>query len=136
MKIKKQKYNCVMLLDDEELDNYINEKMMEGCQFAKKIYKSSSGLKVLEFLQNPDETVMADNTLYPEIIFVDLNMPLMDGFEFIQKLKKIEDPKINACKLVVLTSSFNPVDKKKVMEISGDICFYNKPLTQAILDQI
>lgn len=132
----KFKYRQVMLLDDNELDNFINEKVIEASHFSEKVYVNSSGKSALEFLNNLVVSGDAANEIYPQAIFVDLNMPMMDGFQFIDNLKRIDAKKIKDCRLVILTSSIYPEDRARAKEIGEEITFLNKPLTGAMLDQL
>lgn len=125
-----------MLLDDNELDNFINEKIIEANNFSEKVYVNSSGKSALEFLSNLKVTGPAAESIYPEVIFIDINMPMMDGFQFIANLKTIPGGIPKDCKLIILTSSIYPEDKNKAMEISKDIIFLNKPLTPEMLNTI
>ncbi|MBA3663849.1 MAG: response regulator [Bacteroidetes bacterium] len=138
MKIKepKYKYQAVMLIDDNDLDNFINEKIIEASHFSKKIYVNSSAKSALEFLQNLVTMGGADLLMYPKVIFIDINMPIMDGFQFIEYYKKNLEKMINAPKLVILTSSVYQEDKYKAMAISEDIIFLNKPLTKILLEKV
>ena len=79
------KYNSVMLIDDNEIDNFINQKMIEGCNFAERIYVHTSGKSAIEFLCNLARIKEVPEELIPEIIFVDINMPIMDGFQFLEE---------------------------------------------------
>lgn len=125
-----------MLVDDSELDNFINQKIIEANFFASKVYVSSGSVSALEFLCNL--TILGFETLnvFPEILFIDVNMPMMDGFQFIENLKKRLPEKFASLKLVVLTSSDDPKDKLKAEEIGADIVFHNKPLTKEMLNQL
>lgn len=127
------KYQNVMLIDDNELDNFINEKMIEATQFSKKNYICSSAKSAIEFLSNIIAMGSDVAQTYPEIIFVDLNMPLMDGFQFIEYFKKNLESKLQHPKICILTSSVDPDDVSKAHKISKDIVFLNKPLTKEIL---
>ncbi len=135
MKKKEQKfkYKQVMLLDDNELDNFINEKIIEAGNFAEKVYVNSCGKSAMEFLSNLATSSPASDTIYPEVIFIDINMPMMDGFQFIDNLKKIPGNKIKECKLVILSSSIYPEDKTTATNLSKNITFLNKPLTEQML---
>jgi CheY-like chemotaxis protein len=128
------KYSHVMLLDDNELDNFINEKTMEANFFAKKIYTSTSAKSALEFLNNL--VILGDqfSEIYPQVIFIDINMPMMDGFQFIEHFKKNTEKLTQKPKLVILTSSVYHEDKEKAKGISDEIIFLNKPLTNEMLD--
>lgn len=138
-KQKKQpkcKFKQVMLLDDNELDNFINEKIIEATYFSEKVYVNSSGTSALEFLSNLAASGPLAKSIYPEVIFTDLNMPVMDGFQFISKLKDMFGKQSLDCKLVVLTSSVYPEDRIKAEEISKNIIFLNKPLTEEMLKSL
>ena len=135
-KAPKYKYQNIMLIDDNDLDNFINEKTVEANLFAKKIFICTSGKSAIEFLNN---LIVLDDKLsnnFPEVIFVDLNMPLMDGIKFIDHFTKHQQKKLKNPKIVILTSSVNPEDEKKGKEIVNDIIFLNKPLTKLMLDKL
>ncbi len=132
----KYKYRNILLLDDNDLDNFINEKIMESNLFSKKNYICTSGKSAIEFLTNIIEMGDDFSKNYPEIIFVDLNMPLMDGFQFIEFFKKNLESKLHNPKIVILTSSIFPEDELKAEKISKDITFLIKPLTKDILEQL
>lgn len=125
-----------MLLDDSELDNFINQKIIEASLFSEKIYVNTSSKSALEFLNNLSILSTGDSDLFPEVIFVDLNMPMMDGFQFIENLQKNLPAKVSELKLAILTSSTNPYDRQRADELSKKIVFLNKPLTQGMLDQL
>jgi CheY-like chemotaxis protein len=130
----KYKYQYVMLLDDNELDNFINQKIIEANHFSKKIYTNTSGKSALEFLSNL--LVLEEDSLviFPRVIFIDINMPIMDGFQFVKSLKNLPQDKLKDCKLVILTSSMFEEDQKKAKELLSNIVFLNKPLNETALN--
>ena len=130
------KYNYILLIDDNELDNFINQKTIEATNFAKKIYVNSASKNALEFLHNIEISNTKEHNLFPEIIFVDINMPMIDGFQFIEKFIETYPEKLNTIKLALLTSSLNGQDKERAMAISKKILFLNKPLTPETLNQL
>ncbi|MBA2610519.1 MAG: response regulator [Bacteroidetes bacterium] len=134
--IEKYKYNNVLLIDDNELDNFINEKIVEAQFYARNIHVRTNGKSALEFINNLIISDGSMNSTFPEVIFVDLNMPIMNGFEFIELFKKINDPKLYVCKIVILTSSISNSDKVKAEKMGGGIIFVNKPLTNEILNKL
>jgi CheY-like chemotaxis protein len=129
-------YNYVMLVDDNELDNFINQKTIEANHFSNKVYLSTGSKSALEFLKNLEIFGTETSNFFPEVIFVDLNMPMIDGFQFIEHFKNILPDKFNATKIVILTSSITPSDKERAQKISKEIIFFNKPLTKERLNQI
>lgn len=130
------KHNYVMLLDDNELDNFINQKTIEATHFANKVYVNTSSKSALEFLTNLEISGSESSNIFPEVIFIDINMPMIDGFQFIENFKNKFSAKFNLMKIVVLTSSVSPIDKEKALSMSKNITFLNKPLTQETLNQI
>ncbi len=130
------KYKHAMLLDDNELDNFINQKIIEANHFAARVYVNTSSKSALEFLNNLSILSTEQSSIFPDIIFVDLNMPMIDGFQFIENLKKTLPKQTEALKLAILTSSTNPSDRQRAAEISKNIVFLNKPLTGEMLAQL
>ena len=130
------KYQYAMLLDDNELDNFINQKTLEANSFASKIYVNTSSKSALEFLTNLETSCTTQFDIFPQIIFIDINMPMIDGFQFIENLKNKFPKRFKSTKIVILTSSLSIHDREKSMGISKEILFLNKPLTEEALNQI
>lgn len=126
-----------MIVDDNELDNFINTKIIESSHFSKKIYLNTNGKSALEFLSNLITTMEDDfKTICPDVIFIDLNMPILDGFQFLESLGKINNKTLNKSKLVVLTSSAHPEDSRKTKKINKDVIYLSKPLTSEMLNSL
>jgi len=138
MSVKKPKarYDTVMLIDDSEIDNFINQKMIEGCNFAERIYVHTSSKSALEFLNNFVRAKDFPKDLIPQIIFLDINMPIMDGFQFAEEFHKISSPLLKDIKIVFLTSSINPIDQKRALATKQVEGFINKPLTKDHLGKV
>jgi CheY-like chemotaxis protein len=130
------KYPSVMLIDDNEIDNFINQKMIEGCGFSANVYVHTSGKSALEFYQNLARAGNIPADLFPRVIFLDINMPMMDGFQFLEEFEKIASPNHGPVKIVMLTTSINPIDIEKANKGKFVSQFLNKPLTQAHLETI
>lgn len=131
----KFKYKHAMLIDDNELDNFINQKILESSYFANNVYINTGAISALEFLSNLTISGAEITDVFPEVIFIDLNMPMMNGFQFIENLKNKLPKQYPSLKLVILTSSDDPAERVKAEAISSDIIFLNKPLTKDMLVQ-
>lgn len=81
------KYRIVMLIDDNEIDNLINQKMIEAAAITQHIYTHTGAKSAIEFLRNIEKLEVADKVL-PDLIFLDIDMPLMDGFQFLDEFEK------------------------------------------------
>lgn len=138
LKIKKPGYtfSTVMLIDDSEMDNFINQNIIEANRFSERVYTTTNGLSALEFLNNLLVNKETLKTMAPDVIFVDLNMPLMNGFQFINKFFELPKELVGSSKIVILTSSLNPSDRETALGIHKDIVFLHKPLTPAGLSSI
>ena len=132
----KTKHKTAMLIDDNEIDNFINQKMIEGTNFAERIYVNTSGKSALEFLVNLQRDKNLDKDLIPDIIFLDINMPLMDGFQFLKEFEKLGEPIIRKSKIVMLTTSINPEDRIFSDKNKYILKFISKPLNQSYLDRL
>ncbi|HTF02760.1 MAG TPA: response regulator [Bacteroidia bacterium] len=124
------KYKTVILIDDNDIDNFVNQTMLVTSRFAETIHVRLNGEIALELIN----TLTEDN--YPDIVFVDLNMPVMNGFEFIQNFKTINDQKQVKARIVVLTSSIHQEDKLNVEKIDDNILFVRKPLSSQVLTDL
>lgn len=130
-----KKFNTVMLVDDNEIDNLINQKMIEAANIADHIFTHTGAKSAMEFLKNM-ERLEAGERVLPDVIFLDIDMPLMDGFQFLDEFEKLSDETRAKCKIIMLTSSINPQDVNKSKKYSYVKQYLNKPLSQDTLDKI
>jgi len=124
--------DLVMLVDDNDTDNFISKRIIEITEFAKTVEIKNSGKSALEYLEehknNPDKL--------PNIIFLDINMPIVDGFVFLYEFEKFTDMVKDRCKVIILSSSDNKRDIDKIVNNDHVIKFITKPLTESALNEI
>lgn len=123
-----RKYRTVMLIDDNEIDNLINQKMIEAAAITENIYTHTGAKSAIEFLRNMERLDVSDKVL-PDIIFLDIDMPLMDGFQFLEEFEKLGNAAKKKCKIVMLTSSINPQDFNRSKKYENVKLYLNKPLS-------
>jgi CheY-like chemotaxis protein len=121
--------NLVMLVDDNDTDNFISRRIIEITRFAKDVIIKNSGKSALEYLE---ENKSVPDSL-PDLIFLDINMPIVDGFVFLYEFEKFEDGLKNKCKVIILSSSDNKRDIDKIVNNDHVIKFITKPLTENAL---
>ena len=130
------KYYAVMLIDDNEIDNLINQKMIEASGITEHIYTHTGARSAIEFLKNMEKLHDTEKNVLPEMIFLDIDMPLMDGFQFLDEFEKLEDSTKDHSSVVMLTSSISPADVNKSKKYEYVKKYINKPLTQENLEKL
>lgn len=129
-------YPVVMLVDDNDIDNFINQKMIEGCSFSGQILIHTSSKSALEFLKNLERSEeKLRNDLIPDLIFLDINMPIMDGFQFVEAFGELPG-EFHRTRIVMLSTSINPSDIERAEANQHVLRFINKPLTKEHLDEL
>lgn len=128
---------AVMLVDDNEIDNLINQKMIEAANITENIFTHTGARSAIEFLKNCEKIQSAGvKQIMPEIIFLDIDMPLMDGFQFLDEFDTLSEETKQTCSIVMLTSSINPQDVNKSKKYSSVKKYINKPLSQESIQKI
>lgn len=120
--------NCIMLIDDNKIDNFFHERVIRKSDVAKHIIIKESGREALDYLAS-------ETPLLPDLIFLDINMPGMNGWEFIQHYKMLDEELQNSMIVVMLSTSDNPDDKSMALTQGIIIDFKTKPLTIEMLDE-
>jgi CheY-like chemotaxis protein len=119
-----------MLIDDSDIDLFIHRRFLELCHFSKELISCRSGESALSILRN----LNGDSP--PDIIFLDLNMPVMDGFSFLAEFMALPAKVRNHTRIVVLTSSNSPTDRQQVFLYKNVIEMITKPLKQADVETL
>jgi len=121
-----KKFKSILLVDDDDTSNFISEIIINKSSITDSINTVKNGSEALSFVSNHCLKEMCDEAC-PNLIFLDLHMPVMDGFDFLNELKEKMPNHSNCFKIYVLSSSNNPVDidKAKEYNIEGYII---KPL--------
>jgi CheY-like chemotaxis protein len=123
--------NCILLIDDDEPTNFLNKLTLEQAACAKHIRIAPGGQAALDYLRgSPDEYPR------PDLIFLDINMPAMDGWEFLVQYRTLPQEKKAAAVLIMLTTSLNPDDEKRILAIPEVSGFEHKPLNQMRLGKL
>jgi len=118
-----KKYNKVILIDDSEIDNLVNKHILSRSDLADEIQVFSLAQEALDFFANTNETE------YPQLILLDINMPIINGFMFLQEFSRLLGEKTNKIDVFMLSSSVDPNDIRKSEDYKFVKGFISKPLS-------
>jgi CheY-like chemotaxis protein len=128
----KEKIDTVLLVDDDAGTNFLNRMVLEDAEVAKQIQTVLNGKEAIQFLANVEKEELSD----PMLILLDINMPVMDGWEFLNAYRELNGKPKRDIIIVMLTTSLNPADKERAESISEIAGFKTKPLSREMLHEI
>lgn len=110
----------ILLIDDDPSINFLNRLVIERAEVSAEVVERSEAKIAIDQI--------AAKELQPDIILLDINMPIMNGWEFADQYEKLPE-ELKKSKIIVLTSSINPSDKEMASSKPVVTGFYSKPLT-------
>ena len=122
--------DMTVLIDDSDIDLFIQQRFLEVYNFSGKLLQYKSAEEALNWLKGLNDEPA------PDVIFLDLNMPEIDGFAFLKYFNKLPEKITEKCKIVVLTSSNSAQDREEVFENKNVIQFITKPLKQTDIEEL
>ena len=127
----------ILCVDDDPITLMLCKKVVERVGFAKEIITAKHGLEAIEYFDNLfEESKVNDSIVYPKLVLLDLNMPVLDGWEFLESyMHKEYDNLFSSTKFIVLSSSVYPYDinRSKSYPVIG---FLSKPITKEKLENL
>lgn len=118
----------VLLVDDNDTDNFIHRRIIELAGFSENIIVKNSGKSALEFLETQE--------VIPSVVFLDINMPIVDGFVFLFEFDNFPEEIKQKCKIVILSSSDNKKDIDRIVDNEYVVHFITKPLSEESLNEL
>lgn len=119
-----QKLNKILLVDDNEADNYLHKLIISEAEVAESVVDQPDGKTALEYLEK------GADQLPPDLIFLDINMPRMNGWEFLEAYAQLPDELQSAVVIVMLTTSVFSKDRERAERLPNFSGFLSKPLTE------
>jgi CheY-like chemotaxis protein len=128
----------ILLIDDNETSNFLNERLLRRMDLTDNILVLNNGKTALEYLEtvSHQEKDMAAVAVKPELILLDINMPVLDGFEFLELFRQLDSQFREGIHVAMLSTSSHPQDTGKARDYQAH--YLTKPLTvekmQGLLD--
>lgn len=115
----------ILLIDDNETSNFLNERLLKRMDLTDHIQVVTNGKQALDYLEKLSRE--PDGYIKPELILLDINMPVLDGFEFLELFQQLDARFRKGIRIAMLSTSNHPQDTGKAGEYNA---FYlTKPLT-------
>ncbi|CAM1370341.1 conserved hypothetical protein [Tenacibaculum sediminilitoris] len=128
--------DCILLIDDEEINNYLNIKLIEKLKIDVHVEVALNGKLGLEYLTCSGKYHYNKCSPQPGLIFLDINMPLMNGWQFLDEYKNLNEDLKTQHVIAMLSASNNPDDINRANSKGDLVEFINKPLTVQKLEEI
>lgn len=128
----KKNYKNTLLIDDDKFTNLFNKKVLSKHKAFGNVSAVTSGKAALIYLKS----VIKLEANKPDVIFLDINMPSMNGWEFLSEYLKLDSSLTSCIDLIILTSSSYNKDLKKTKKINLINKIIQKPLSKNTLDLI
>ncbi len=114
-----------MLVDDDEAINFINEKVIAMANCVEQVIIRENGQEAIDYLKKATQ----EGDVIPSIILLDINMPIMNGWEFVEAYKELDASIRDQISLNILSTSFDPADEMRAFQEPEIDAFKRKPLT-------
>ena len=124
--------NSILLVDDDESTNFINSVFIKKLDIDVDVYKALNGVEALEII----EDTIADPDFYPCLIILDINMPIMNGWTFLDKYKKLSPSIKNNCVVVMTTVSEDEKDLIRANNNEEIKEYFQKPMSDEKFSQL
>jgi CheY-like chemotaxis protein len=125
------KFRDVLLVEDDPITIMVCDRIIKMTSFAEKVKSCENGKIGIDYLTDLDE-----NSPTPTIIFLDINMPVMNGWDFLEEFEKIKSRFTPLPRIYLLSSTVDPEDYKKAQKFSLVQDFISKPLSKEALQNI
>ncbi|NKI17730.1 response regulator [Spongiibacter sp. KMU-166] len=127
-----KKLKTILLVDDCEATNLIHRLIIEKYGCVEEVVETLNGAEAMAFLKTKRNGAYPQ----PELVFLDVNMPVMNGWEFLDAYRELPESQLAGVVVVMLTTSTNPDDRTRAQELNEISLFASKPLSIDTIDKV
>lgn len=129
-----KRLRSILLVDDNETSNFLNERMLKRMQLTENIQVLNNGKDALDLLFDLSTAPQTAGVIKPELILLDVNMPVLDGFEFLEIYQELPESFRSDIIIAILSTSSHPKDTSRAEEFQ--VYYITKPLTSEKMDNL
>ncbi|SOD81934.1 response regulator [Spirosoma fluviale] len=124
--------HCILLIDDDPDDNFLHQLIIDESNQCDAVRVVNSGVEALTYLTQ----ISHPDYIRPDVVFVDINMPGMNGFEFLTEYQRLNSQLKGHVVVVMLTTSISTIDKQRASSLPEINSYRTKPLTLAMINEL
>ena len=129
--------DLILCIDDDPIALMLCRKVITKASFSNELITSTNGEEALKYFNTIKYSITKDKTKkHPQLIFLDLNMPVMGGWEFLDHFSTPAYSEFHSTKVIILSSTIDPEDLEKSKTYPMVIDFLSKPITTAMLESL
>lgn len=126
------RFSNVLLVEDDPITILVCDRIIKMSDFAENVVSCENGKTAIDHINS----IVEEGKQIPEIIFLDINMPVMNGWDFLEEFEKVKDRVKTLPRIFILSSTVDPEDYRRAKSFTAVDNFISKPLSKELLQTI